>query len=712
MNKVEWASTKTEVDVFVCEYLDKTLGRGHIHRKDIIEFISNCRKSIGVDAICLLEENLEKGVFEVTYGAFAEGIPDLIGMKKDYISKEGVDARSLFDEDGLHGYCKRIKGEKAHVLSFGIFQEEVYEGALCFVAFGDVTYEWSGEEKSALIKIGRVLQQKVAMTHERRMRKKLEDALNGERHQLATANRYMNALNYFTNGYFETNLTKGKITEGGKLFFSRVLFEENLKEQEDVKTFADIKARYMELISEEDWDAFDEFFDRKRLRIACGTRERIQKFRFKSRILDDGERWFEVLILLSKDEATGDDMALHFFNDVTKEVTEGLMLKDALVEAHKSEAAKNTFLFNMSHDIRTPMNSILGFTALAKKHLHDAGKAMDYLNKAEESENQLLHLINQILDMARLEDGKVGLHMNPMNILEELKKSEGVFRDEMVKRGIHFSVYKKITHPLIICDNNKIRQISMILVENAMKYTKPGGKVMLKITETNEVTEGKTWYEIKVKDTGVGMSEEFQKHLFHIFEREQKADITGNEGAGLGLAILKGLVDLMGGRVEIASKENEGTEVLVYIPVQVFEGNMEEKTDKIEKNAFVNKKVLLVEDNMLNREIAKELLEEEGLVVTEAEDGSVALQIMMGAKSKDFDLVLMDIQMPFMDGYLATQAIRSLPDTELAQIPIIAMTANAFEEDRKKTLEAGMNEHIAKPIDMEKLLLAMSRVLK
>ena len=709
MKSVDWTTQSTKVDELVTNYLGKTLGRGHIHKKDIQELISESRKAMDVDGLYMVEENLDAEAFVVTYGDFKRGVPNLIGLRKEDLSQKGRDAKSKFNADGLFGFCKTIEGKKAHVLSYGIFQEDVYEGSLNLIRYDIPTYEWTEEEQYHLVKIGRVFHQKIAMTHDRKMRQKLEGALKGERHQMAGMKRYMAALSYFSTGHLEANVTKDVISNNMLEYYSG---SEWMEKAAQFKTVTELTEHYSVFLDEEDQKHFFDFMNRERLMKACEDGDTVQIFRFKSLAGKQNETWFEILILLSKDESTGDIMAIQFLRDVTTEVNNGIILKEALSDAQKGEEAKNAFLFNMSHDIRTPMNSILGFTALAKKHIDDKAKAMEYLNKADASGNQLLKLINEILDMSRIEHGQVNLQMKPMDILEELKLSEGSFRDEMVKRGLRLTVYKKITHPYIICDHLRVQQIIYIILDNAMKYTKPGGKVMLKITETNEKEDDKTWYEIKVKDTGVGMSEEFQKNMFGFFEREKQTASSNSEGVGLGLSIVKGLVDLMGGRIEVKSAVDEGTEFLVYLPLQIYEGD-EVKSDKVtvDTKEFCGKKVLLVEDNALNREIAKELLEEEKIVVTEAEDGSVALDILMHSKATDFDLILMDIQMPFMDGYLTTQAIRSMPNKKLANIPIIAMTANAFEEDRKKTLDAGMNDHIAKPIDLPKLFMAMKRVL-
>lgn len=394
-----------------------------------------------------------------------------------------------------------------------------------------------------------------------------------------------------------------------------------------------------------------------------------------------------------------------------KEVQHQQLLAEALVQAERANNAKSTFLFNMSHDIRTPMNAIIGFINLAKKYIREQEKAEDYLKKAELSSQHMLNIINDILDMARIDSGKVELESEPVNLAEECYAIDVLFRSSMEAKSLKFEVINNMQEQVILADAMRMKQIVVNLVSNAMKYTKPGGKVLLEYRQTGRTTNGCVCFEIHIKDTGIGMSEEYMRHLFEAFERERSATVSGTEGTGLGLAISKNLADLMGATLECNSILGKGTEFILTMNAPIVKKHDACTKENIDINRFKGKKVLLVEDNDLNREIAVEILEEYGLLVDEANDGTVAVDKISKAKDDTYDLILMDIQMPYMDGYQATREIRSMKNKKLAEIPIIAMTANAFEEDKQKALRAGMNNHLSKPIDVEKSLQILGQYI-
>lgn len=388
----------------------------------------------------------------------------------------------------------------------------------------------------------------------------------------------------------------------------------------------------------------------------------------------------------------------------TKAVEQQRLLADALAQAEKANKAKSTFLFNMSHDIRTPMNAIIGFSTMAQKYLNEPEKAREYLNKVDMSSQHMLHIVNDILDMARIDSGKVELESVPINIYKECYATDALFRVSMEEKDIDFSVKIDIQDDVVLGDAIRIKQIVINLVSNAMKYTKPGGKVTLQYLQTGRTEDGYAHYEISIKDTGIGMSEEYQHHLFEAFERERNATVSGIQGTGLGLAISKQLADLMGGTLSCNSKLGIGTEFIFKFKLKIagYTTNIEKNLSDI--SVFEGKRVLLVEDNDLNREIAVDMLQELGFVVDEATDGSIAVEKVQKEAPDYYQIILMDIQMPYMDGYYATHTIRMIPDEKIAGIPIIAMTANAFDEDRQKTIEAGMNAHLSKPINEKQLI--------
>ncbi len=400
-------------------------------------------------------------------------------------------------------------------------------------------------------------------------------------------------------------------------------------------------------------------------------------------------------ILLSRQDIT----KLKFKEEKQKKV-----LTDALAQEKDANKAKSTFLFNMSHDIRTPMNAIIGFTTLAKKHLNEPEVFKDYLNKVDMSSKHMLHIINDILDMARIDSGKVELELAPMNLYKECYNTELLFCSSMEEQGIDFSVNIDIRDAIVVGDAVRIKQIVVNLVSNAMKYTKSGGKVELSYLQTKQSEDGFADFEISVKDTGIGISEEYQKHLFEAFERERSAEVSEIQGTGLGLAICKQLTDLMNGSLTCKSKIGVGTEFILKLRLPIAQDILQKKKEQIDTTAFNGKHVLLVEDNELNREIAVDMLEEIGFIVDEAENGSLAVEKIKQMKPEYYQMILMDIQMPHMDGYYATHTIRELPNQQIASIPIIAMTANAFEEDKERALQAGMNAHLPKPISKTALI--------
>jgi len=389
----------------------------------------------------------------------------------------------------------------------------------------------------------------------------------------------------------------------------------------------------------------------------------------------------------------------------TKEVEQQKLLADALSQAENANKAKSTFLFNMSHDIRTPMNAIIGFTSMAKKHLDEPDKANEYLNKVDMSSQHMLHIVNDILDMARIDSGKVELESAPINIYKECYATDALFRASMEEKQIDFSVKIDIIDDMVLGDSMRIKQIVVNLVSNAMKYTKPGGSVTLFYLQTDrDSEEGYAYFNISIKDTGIGMSEEYQRHLFEAFERERNATVSGIEGTGLGLAISKQLADLMGGTLTCTSRLGQGTEFVLKLKLPIAGYTAKIKKERYDISSFVGKRILLVEDNDLNREIAVDMLQELGFLVEEATDGSIAVEKVRNAEPSYYQLILMDIQMPYMDGYYATHTIRMIPNKAIAEIPIIAMTANAFDEDRKKALKAGMNAHLSKPINEKQII--------
>ncbi|MDO4500594.1 MAG: response regulator [Erysipelotrichaceae bacterium] len=600
-------------------------------------------------------------------------------------------------------------------------------------------------------------------------------------------------------------------------------------------------------VNSEHIDKLKEFLDVDTLDERLGSNSVISEVYMDSRGL-----WQRADIVPVKRDEMGKNLAVlwtirNVDEEKRREIMQQQELEDALFIAQAASRAKSRFLSNMSHDIRTPMNAIIGFTALGAKYVNDPEKMTEYLGKIAVSGNHLLSLINDILDMSRIESGKVRIEENEVHLPDILHDLRTIVQSEVVAKNIDLFIDTlDVKHEDVVCDKLRLNQILLNIMSNALKYTNAGGMVSLRVTEKPSSKAETALFEFRIKDTGIGMSEEFLSVIFQPFERMQSSTVSGIQGTGLGLSITKNLVEMMGGTISVESEEGKGSEFTVVLPFKksstpvVYETIPElqgvrvlvaddsadtcfsvtrmlneigmrsdwttsgkeavlrakyavdendeygayiidwlmpdmngietvrrirrfisddkpiiiltaydwssieaeareagvtsfcskplfmselrealtytrkkkvvEETDFSTYN-FENKKVLLVEDNMLNREIATEILKEAGLLIDEAEDGDVAVEILKNAADDQYDLVLMDIQMPRLDGYMATREIRTLDNPVIANIPIIAMTANAFEEDKKKAFEAGMNAHISKPIDIKQLMSVLIDVL-
>ncbi len=395
-------------------------------------------------------------------------------------------------------------------------------------------------------------------------------------------------------------------------------------------------------------------------------------------------------------------------------------LEEALYRAQSSDRAKTTFLNNMSHDIRTPMNAIIGYTRLASGNIDNSDKVSDYLFKIGQSSEHLLALINDVLDMSRIESGAVTLEKKAENLEVILDTLKSIVQADMDNKQLDFNMNVDIDDKYVVCDKLRLNQVLLNVLSNSIKYTESGGKVSLNLIQIGTTKSGYGMYEFRINDNGMGMSREFVKTIFEPFTRMKSSTVSGIQGTGLGMAITKNIVDMMDGDIDVDSKEGEGTKITIYFEFLLTDEKEVERAGKGENASyasdgpeydFTGKKILLVEDNEMNREIAQEILEEVGLSIDIAEDGTVAVEKMKDALPGQYDLILMDVQMPVMNGYEATRAIRALPDEEIAGIPIVAMTANAFEEDRQEALRAGMDAHLTKPIEVDKLKALLAQML-
>lgn len=390
-------------------------------------------------------------------------------------------------------------------------------------------------------------------------------------------------------------------------------------------------------------------------------------------------------------------------------------IRKSAEKARKANEAKTRFLFNMSHDIRTPMNAIVGFSGLLEKSIHDEKKSLDYIKKIRVSSDILLTIINQVLEMARIESGKITLNPESVNIREMVDAMNTVFESSLTKKSLEYQCSLNVVHDQILCDKTKMEEIILNVVSNSIKYTNPHGKITVSIDELDSEDEKNADYKVVVEDNGIGMSQDYLPHIFEEFSREHTSTETRVAGTGLGLPIVKSLVDRMGGTIEVESEEGKGTRFIMKFSFPVSSENQvreEEKQnipDITEK--LKGKRILLAEDNDLNAEIAETVLVEAGIEVKRVEDGLQCIEELKKMPEKYYDVILMDVQMPNMDGYTATEKIRRLDDSR-AEIPIIAMTANAYDEDRRKAQEAGMDGFLAKPLDVDEMMRLLGKITK
>lgn len=391
------------------------------------------------------------------------------------------------------------------------------------------------------------------------------------------------------------------------------------------------------------------------------------------------------------------------------------MLEQIREQETLEDREKHAFLLNMSHDIRTPMNAIIGFADMIAKNPGDEELVIRAIDKVKRSSEVLMKLLGEVLELSHMENGEVEVEVSELDLKQFATQIRDVYELDMQKAGLNFVVSCEVQEKNVLADKGKLTQICMNLLSNAKKFTLPGGMVTFGIWQNGEMVNETLPCRICVKDTGIGMSEEFQKHVFELFEREQDSTNSGVEGCGIGLTIIQKLTRLMGGTITVHSVLGQGTEFVIDLKLEVVPEESEkyfiENENSITTDCFRGKRVLIVEDNELNREITSELLKDEGFLIEEATNGVEAIDKVIHSKSGYFDLILMDIQMPVMDGYKATREIRRMKESALAGIPIVAMTANTFEEDKKKCFAAGMNGHIEKPINRQIIRNTLANIL-
>lgn len=444
-----------------------------------------------------------------------------------------------------------------------------------------------------------------------------------------------------------------------------------------------------------------------------------QSFHINYRILRDGKSAYIQLRVVNVSRGRRiSQVVLGYRNiddEIIQEVKQKQMLAEALDKANLANKAKNMFLSNMSHDIRTPMNAIVGFTELAKKHICDKEKISDYLDLISSSSEQLLELLNAVLELSMLESGDVHVEENECSLMEIAHQIQMDMLSRAAKKNISLSLdISNLKHDLVYIDRQKITQILFYLVDNAVKYTPVDGEISIMVAEKEKKHNDFTVYQFEVQDTGIGISKEFINHIFEPFEREKNTTLSGIHGLGLSLTITKNLVEMIGGTIDVYSVIGKGSRFTITLPLRIQERRQENFGDAEDSIMQFSeaKKILIVDDNEINLMLENEVLKDAGFQVDIATDGSIAVEKVKRSKPGDYDLILMDIQMPIMNGYHATRAIRRIENPALAGIPIIAVSANTSEEDKKTAMESGMNAHLAKPLDTPRLFKLIRKFLK
>lgn len=529
--------------------------------------------------------------------------------------------------------------------------------------------------------------------------------------------QYKKAILYEAITFFEVSLSKDRfISDPLPLVEGKVYNLFAYMNPKPFEKYTDYIEFCSKNIESEFLEEFRRFFDIERL-IQCYERGELEQT-LECWTMDGmgRKRLCSYVLLLGKNEYTGDVVTLFVVKDVTDQIEKQNLLQTALQRAETANTARSVFLSNMSHDIRTPLNAIIGYTELIRNHIMEPDKIDEYNKKIRLSGEQLLSIVNESLEITRMESGKVNLVESKCHLAELLSDVEKSMVLELNAKSLKFFFdNSRIRRFAVIADYMRIREILCQLLDNAIKYTNPGGNIYLIAEEVENDFPGYGMYRFIVEDDGIGISEEFISSLFDPFKRENNTTQSGVPGTGLGLTVVKNMVDLMEGNIEVESEPGKGSKFTVSLRLKLQEGqdtseNVPAK-ELFDQDVLRGKRILLVEDNEINMEIAHELLTGQGFLVETAENGSIALEMVEHSEPGYYDLILMDIQMPVMDGHTAARKIRQLADRQLARIPIIALSANAFAEDYQKSMDAGMNAHFPKPIDMQELNELIQSVL-
>lgn len=676
--------------------------------------LSNYKQAILSDALIALEVNLSKD--ELYYGVWKDDDGNEI-LLKDMVGFELPCSNSQYQKACSEKYVTANNGDFLESTDTRRLLD-AFEKGITEVTFDYEAQTLSGSHAWLRRNVAMIRNQNgdvIAYTNVKDItaivaQKMREDAYM---HALATEYDSINIIEVTNaNKLSDRVLIHGRLTDR----LSSLIDEETANEEYYSRKL-DLMLRF---VHPDDRDQFYAETRREKVLQACNEdRTQIANFRI---VKESGDYVYYQLCFVPLRDENGKIAGVvagmkNVDNEVRKEMNDRQELENAKYAAEAANRAKTAFLFNMSHDIRTPMNAILGYTDVAIKHRDNQARVDESLSKIKTAGDHLLNLINDILEMSRIESGRLEISDEPSDIRKLIEGVDNMTNSLAIPKSIDFKTeIGNIANPYVYIDELHVNEVLINLTSNAVKYTSMGGRVRFRVNQISPVTDGKTVFRFDVEDDGIGMSEEFQEHLFEAFSREKTSTVSKQQGVGLGLSIVKKIVDFAGGTISVNSKKGEGSIFTVEMPVRVMDEDAIRKYEEDNKphNAsdkgfsFENRKILLVEDNEMNREIATDILEDVGLLVDTAEDGEFAVKAIEEKGVDYYDLVLMDIQMPVMDGYEATKAIRALPGGD--RVIIIALSANAFEEDIQKSLSIGMNAHVAKPINANVLLETMKEL--
>lgn len=724
---------KTAIDEYIYSFLAKEAVK-EIDESDRKQLLDLCREKLNLDIIYVVENLTYNEGFKVTYESYSDENYNILG--KTYIIDENTRdyILSYYDGDNISDRNIAFVDDdfNGKMLHYRIAEGEQVDGSVGFINFNN-DRQWTDDDRACLIKLGRIITRAVRFsrlrnfyTELRAQQKHIEEIDSREKQRSNVISALMKEYTtVFLIDFDKDMVTPFRLSErfNGET-------ERMSGKYEDVKRFFRnfIEGRLRLVNDGRVWDIFDKDYIKKQLlndNVFFGNENFYD---------ENGQlQYFQAQFVRIGDSREVSEVVIGFRNvseEVRVEMENKRIVETALRQAELASKAKTIFLSNMSHDMRTPMNAIIGYASLANSHIDNKVLVKNYLEKILNSSSHLLDLINDVLDMSMIESGRSEIKLSKCSIAATLRDIKIMMQSECEKKNLKLRTKVEVDSDTVMCDYLKLNQILTNCISNAVKFTPMDGQITILVSEDKINSEEKGIYRFIIKDTGIGMDKKFLKHIFEPFTRARTSTVSGVYGTGLGMSITKQLVDMMNGSIDIISEEGVGTQITITIEfehseTQVYNSyyetdpmrfkkkcNLTEIKENEELNSLPEEiRILVVEDNEYNREIIEEILKEEGYNVETAGNGKNAIKMVEDSQPGYYNIILMDVQMPVMDGYEATRYIRKLPKP-IRDIPIVAMTANAFEEDRKNAFENGMNAHISKPIDLDKLFKTINRLTR